>query len=295
MSARTASEESRLARIADATSSVVRRVGRWLRYEREQLKENDIDKKQHGDFVSRADKIADEMLREGLLNILPGSGVISEEEKPLIGQGKWRWIVDPLDGTTNYLAGLPHWAISVALEDREQVYEGWGDITIAVIYVPDLDKMYISRIGAGVSLNGSPISISNKKLTRSTISHWWPKDSGKDLANCLSLVKRLHPKVAAIRNIGSPAVELAMVAEGTLEGFWAADMEPWDLAAGILLVEEAGGLITDPDSENPLDSGWPIAGNRETAQLIRSSYIEVVKESKIPDNVENDEEDGIEE
>ena len=108
---------AKIARLADAASSVVRRVGRWLRTERLRIAELEIEPKQHGDFVSRADRGADQMLRESLTAILPGSGVLSEEETELEGEGAWRWIVDPLDGSNNYLAGLPHWAVSVALEE----------------------------------------------------------------------------------------------------------------------------------------------------------------------------------
>jgi len=273
INSRSANEEAKLARVADAASSVVRRVGRWLRYERQNILSSEIENKNHGDFVSRADRTSDSMLREDLTTILPGSGVISEEDSPLKGITNYRWIVDPLDGTSNYLTGLPTWAVSVALEDRTGVVEGWGDIVLGVIYLPELDRMYTARQGAGVRLNGKLINVSDIKLGRSTVSHWWPMDNEKIMDDFCGMVKSLKPQVGAIRNLGCPAAELAMIAEGTLEGFWATDMEPWDLAAGILMVEEAGGVTSDPWSGNPLDSGFPIAGNREIVNLIRSSFL----------------------
>ena len=120
--------QAQLARLADAASFAVRSVGRWLRQQRELLTEDIIEVKQPGDFVTAMDRTADAMLREELSSILPGCGFLSEEEKPVKGEGQWRWIIDPIDGTTNYLAGLPHWAVSVALEDRSGTRSGWGEL-----------------------------------------------------------------------------------------------------------------------------------------------------------------------
>ncbi len=282
-------EKARVARLADAASIVIRRVGRWLRFERENISEDNIETKQFGDYVTYADKTANKMLIDDLTTLLPDSGVISEEMTPVHGEGRWRWIVDPLDGTTNYLAGLPHWGISVALEDREGVHQGWGDIVLGIIYLPELDKMYIARQGNGAACNGKQLKIANRALKRSTFSHWWPMDRKETLEKFQSSVSKILENVGAIRNIGSPAAELAMVAEGTLDGFWATDMDPWDLAAGILIVEESGGVISDPWNTHPLDSRFPIAGNSRSVDLIRTvtnSYFSDIKpESVSPDGL----------
>jgi len=261
---------AKAARLADATSMIVRRVGRWLRAERVRIAELEVDVKQHGDFVSRADRTADQMLRDDLTTILPGSDVLSEENKELAGEGEWRWIVDPLDGTSNYLAGLPYWGISVALEDvSERGRSAFGDLLLGLVYLPELDRMYIARAGSGASVNGHPIEVRERSLDRHTYSHWWPMDSGQPLETFQEIVSKLHPKVGAIRNLGSPAAELCLVADGTLQGFFATDMEPWDLAAGILLVEEAGGFVADPWNGNPMESGFAIAGTRGAMDLLR--------------------------
>lgn len=280
MSGITAKEQARLARLVDATKMIVRRVGRWLRQEQSTVNILDVNEKQHGDFVSKADKTADNMLRESLLNLLPGSGIISEEGEPVYGEGRWRWIVDPLDGTSNYLMGLPYWGISVALEDRKGISSGLGDIVMAVIYLPELDQMYTARIENGAKLNGETIRVSERPLERSMVSHWWPMDSEKTLAEFQAAVSKLHPEFGAIRNIGSPAAELCLVAEGTLQGFFARDMEIYDLAAGILIAEEAGAYTTDPWGGNPLESGVIIAGiNSAKKRLVEVLGEEITKPS----------------
>ncbi|MCB2199590.1 hypothetical protein KQI63_09310 [bacterium] len=266
---------AKVARLADAAAMVVRRTGRWLRDEQVRIAELEIEEKQHGDYVSRADRTSDKMLREGLTGILPGSGVLSEEADELTGDSNWRWIVDPLDGTTNYLSGLPLWGISVALEDRTGVEPGeWGDLHLGLIYLPSLNKLYVTRAGEGATCNGRQIEVRPRSEHRATLSHWWPMDLNDPLDAFQEVVSDLLPTVGAVRNLGSPAAELAMVAEGSLQGFFAMDMEPWDLAAGILLVEEAGGVTSDPWNRNPLTTGFPIAGQEALVKRLKAMLSE---------------------
>lgn len=261
--------QAQLARLADAASFAVRSVGRWLRQQREKVTEEIVEMKQPGDFVSIMDRTADQKLRDELTSILPGAGILSEEDKPVKGDGQWRWIIDPLDGTTNYLAGLPYWAVSVALEDRSGVRSGWGELVFGVIYLPVLDRLYLTRKGHGAKCNGKVIELDKPRLLRrSTISHWWPM-SGKQMSGFQSVIGSLHGRVGGIRNLGSPAAELALVAHGELDGFFATDMETHDLAAGVLLVQEAGGVVGDPWGRDPLDSGWIIAGSEPIQELLR--------------------------
>ncbi len=270
--------QAQLARLADAASFVVRSVGRWLRQERESITEDVVEMKQPGDFVTDRDRMADKRLREELLSILPGSGVLSEEGKAIKGDGFWRWIVDPLDGTTNYLAGLPHWAVSVALEDRNGIRSGWGELVFGIVYLPILDRLYLARKGHGAKCNGKPIQLGKPRLQRrSTISHWWPMSTGKPMTGFLQIVDSLHGRVGGIRNVGSPASELALVAHGELDGFFATDMEPADLAAGILLMQETGGVVGDPWGRDPLDSGWIIAGSEPVHELLRKEIRDVFR------------------
>jgi len=272
------SYQAHLARVADAASFSVRSVGRWLRQERGRVKEDDIEMKQPGDFVSEMDREADRKLREDLFAILPGSGVMSEELRNVRGEGRWRWIVDPLDGTTNYLSGLPHWGVSVALEDRKETSGGWGEIVIGIVYLPVLDKLYLARKGLGAKVNGKKILSKKPRLQRrSTLSHWWPMSTGKPMQGFLDIVGSLHGRVGGIRNLGSPAAELCLVADNDLDGFFATDMEVYDLAAGILIVQESGGVVGDPWGHNPLDSGWIIAGNAQIHELLRKEIRDVFR------------------
>ncbi|MFH0884001.1 MAG: inositol monophosphatase family protein [bacterium] len=270
--------QAQLARLADAASFVVRSVGRWLRQQRESITEDRVEMKQPGDFVTEKDRVADARLREELLAILPGSGILSEEDKPIKGDGRWRWIVNPLDGTTNYLAGLPHWAVSVALEDRSGTRSSWGELVFGIIYLPVLDRLYLARKGHGAKCNGKLIHLGKPRLQRrSTISHWWPMSTGKTMTGFLQIIGNLHGRVGGIRNIGSPASELALVAHGEMDGFFATDTEPTDLAAGILLLQEAGGVIGDPWGHDPLDSGWIIAASEPIHELLRKEIREVFR------------------
>lgn len=270
--------QAQLARLADAASFAVRTVGRWLRQQRETLGEDEIETKAPGDFVSRLDRDADTMLREELTAILPGSGILSEEHKPVRGDGNWRWIIDPLDGTTNFLAGLPHWSVSVALEDRSQVSRGFGDIVFGIVFLPALDRLYIARKGLGAKCNGHPIEMGRPRLQRrSTISHWWPMSSGRVMQGILDVVQSLHGRVGGIRNIGSPSVEMCLVAHGELDGFFASDMEAFDLAAGKLILEEAGGIVKDAWGGDPLSSGWVLAANAPIHELLTKELKDVFR------------------
>ncbi|HEB83959.1 MAG TPA: inositol monophosphatase, partial [Bacteroidetes bacterium] len=121
---------------------LARQAGAYLRQERDSIREEEIGVKGQGDLVSRVDRTSERMLREGLLSLLPDSVVMAEEESPDAGGGDWRWIVDPLDGTLNYLQGLPVYAVSIALEDRRSHPEGWGELVLGVIHLPSLDLMY---------------------------------------------------------------------------------------------------------------------------------------------------------
>ncbi len=229
------------------------------------------ENKRHGDFVSQADRETDALLRQRLTDLLPGSGVLSEEESELVGEGHWRWIVDPLDGTSNYLAGLPHWGVSVALERRESqtpTEPVWGRLVLGAVHLPALSQTYTALDGGGAMLNGDSIGVRPLPPGLSAVSHWWPAESALQ-PRFHQLVASLHSQLGSIRNLGSPAAELCLVASGVLQGFFATDMEPWDLAAGELIVREAGGWAGDPEGGSALVSGFSLAGVEPVLSVLR--------------------------
>ncbi|MBD3165953.1 hypothetical protein GF324_05105 [bacterium] len=165
--------------------------------------------------------------------------------------------------------GLPQYAVAIALENREENSGKWGSIDLGVIYLPELDVLFSAIRGKGAWRDGEPVHIPAKERQLQLLSHWWPKEPDDHYEAWGRLVGRLLKEVTDIRNIGSPCAELAYAAEGTLGGFFARDMEPWDLAAGMLIIEEAGGAWLDPFHDNPLASGWICAGAKDTADWMR--------------------------
>jgi len=250
--------------------SCVHEAGRFLQKERLRIDEADIGIKGPGDFVSQADRTAESMLKERLLRILPGSVFMGEENSPDVSGGDgWRWIVDPLDGTTNYLQGIPIYAISVALEDRRKIKSNWGDITLAVVHLPELDLTFDAIRGGGARKNGAAIQVRQiSDFSRVVLATGFPFRNKDVVDQYLAVFKSMTLKVGNIRRIGSAAVDLAWLASGTFDGFWEVGLKPWDIAAGILLIEEAGGIVTDFRGGNPLENGWIVAGSKNVYDVL---------------------------
>ena len=167
-----------------------------------------------------------------------------------------RWIVDPLDGTTNFLHGLPHWAVSIALEHK-------GDLVAAVVFDPAKDEMFVAEKGQGAWMNASRQRVSDRnRMIESVFATGLPFGGRPDLPETLQDMARLLPTCAGVRRFGAAALDLAYVAAGRYEGYWERRLNEWDIAAGMLLVREAGGLVEGIEKvENPLTSGSLIAGN----------------------------------
>jgi len=257
---------------------IARRAGSFLAAERLKIGESEIELKGKGDLVSRADRESEAMIREALEKLLPGSVVMAEEDSPEATGGDWRWIVDPLDGTMNYLMGLPVWAVSIALEDRRLASTGFGPIAAGVIIAPELEYIYDSWNGGGVRKNGVPVRIRQSgDLSRAFLATGFPFRNMEVLDQYLSVFRKISPEVANIRRIGSAAVDLAWVADGTFDGFWEVGLKPWDIAAGYLMIREAGGLLTDFLGGSPLETGWIVGGNR-----MAYDFLQPVMESGFP-------------
>lgn len=190
-------------------------------------------------IVTEADLMAEDHLRKRIQAKFPHHDILAEESPEMRSGSDSRWIIDPLDGTTNYAHGYPVFCVSVALEVK-------GNIALGVVYNPMLDELFFARKGEGAFLNGRTLSVSRTdELTRSLLATGFPYDIRESKDNNMSYFESMAFKAQAIRRAGSAALDLAYVAAGRFDGFWELKLAPWDTAAGWLLVEEAGGLVTD--------------------------------------------------
>ena len=215
-----------------------------------------VSKKGPADFVTTADKKAEEVLVAGLTKARPRFGFLLEEGGKIEGADTSnRWIIDPLDGTTNFLHGIPHFSISIALE-RD------GEPVAGVIYEPITDQMFWAEKGQGAYLNGRRIRVSaRRRLEESLFATGIPFAGKQDHDRFLSQLKAVMAVSAGVRRFGSAALDLAYVAAGRYEGFWEIGLQPWDIAAGIVLVREAGGFVTDIGGGGMMESGEILAAN----------------------------------
>ncbi|WP_417248082.1 inositol monophosphatase family protein [Celeribacter sp.] len=215
-----------------------RAAGRSLVKDFREVEALTVTAKGAGDFVSRADIRAEEIVRDTLMEARPNYGWVGEESKPVEGKDPTRrWIVDPLDGTTNFLHGLPHWAVSIALEHK-------GEIVSAVVFDPAKSELFWAEKGAGAWMNETRIRVSQRgKLIESIFATGLPFGGRADLPATLQDLARILPTCAGVRRYGAAALDLAYVAAGRYDGFWERRLNSWDMAAGLLLVKEAGGLV----------------------------------------------------
>ncbi len=214
------------------------------------------------DFVTQADLRAEATLREELTRARPGYAFLMEESGASGSENwSWRWIVDPLDGTTNFLHGIPHWAISIGLEKR--LPDGTSEAAAGLIYAPAVDEMFWAEKGAGAFVNERRLRVSaRRELKEALFATGIPfaaVASSRRSAFSRTLAA-LMPRVAGIRRFGAAALDLAWVAAGRYDGYWELGLKPWDMAAGLLLVRESGGYATDPLGGDPRGSGDVVAG-----------------------------------
>jgi len=234
-----------------------RKAGRSLIKDFREVENLQVSMKGAGDFVSRADLAAEQILKDELLGTRPNYGWCAEESAEIEGVDPTRrWIVDPLDGTTNYLHGLPHFAVSIALEYK-------GEIVSAVIYDPAKDEMFVAEKGQGAFMNESRLRVSGRsKLIESIFATGVPFGGRADLPDTLQDMARLAPACAGIRRWGAAALDMAYVAAGRYDGYWERGLHSWDIAAGVLIVREAGGFV-EPlrPGDNILSDGALVCAN----------------------------------
>ncbi|MEX0351298.1 MAG: inositol monophosphatase family protein [Paracoccaceae bacterium] len=249
-----------------------RKAGRSLVKDFREVENLQVSSKAAGDFVSKADLASEAIIKEELRSARPTYGWIAEEGGAEDGEDPTRrWLVDPLDGTTNFLHGMPHWAVSIALEHK-------GQIVAAVVFDPAKDEMFVAEKGSGAWLNDSRIRVSSRsRMIESVFATGLPFGArSADLPETLQDLARILPATAGVRRWGSAALDLAYVAAGRYEGYWERSLQQWDMAAGILLVREAGGLVeaVNPD-EKLLESGDVLCANEpifnQFAKVIRNA------------------------
>ncbi len=197
-----------------------------------------VTSKQRNDFVSDVDRRAEESIIRILHHAYPDHAILAEESGQ-DGDGEYQWIIDPLDGTTNYLRGIPHYAISIALSFH-------GRLDQAVILDPVKDELFAASRGAGASLNHRRIRVSARNsLEGALLGTGIPFRENQDVDTYMATLRDFIGPIAGIRRPGSAALDLAYVAAGRFDGYWESGLKPWDMAAGALLVQEAGGLVCD--------------------------------------------------
>ena len=235
-----------------------RKAGRSLVKDFGEVEQLQVSTKGPGDFVSRADRAAEEIIREELTGARPNYGWLAEESDPIEGKDPTRrWVVDPLDGTTNYLHGMPHWAVSIALEHK-------GEIVAGVIHDPVKDETFYAEKGAGAWLDGRVrLRVSGRTSMIETVyATGLPFAGNRYLPAALKDLGRLLPVCAGVRRWGAASLDLAYVAAGRYDGYWERGLKPWDIAAGIILVREAGGFVeTMRPDQTLLEDGHLVAGS----------------------------------
>lgn len=248
-----------------------RKAGRSLVKDFREVENLQVSSKGPGDFVTRADREAERIIKEELRGARPNYGWCGEETGTEDGEDPTRrWIVDPLDGTTNFLHGLPHWAVSIALEHK-------GEVVAAVVFDPAKDEIFTAEKGDGAFVNDKRLRVSGRRDMNSAIFATGVPFGGRGtLPATLRDLARLMPVCAGVRRWGSASLDLAYVAAGRYDGYWERGINAWDVAAGWLLVREAGGFVEPlrPHEGPGVDAGDIVAANAQLfagfAEIVRS-------------------------
>ena len=224
-----------------------RKAGGKLRRDFGEVEHLQVSRKGPSDFVSKADQRAERTIWDELRVARPDWGFVLEEGGVIEGDpSKPRWIVDPLDGTSNFLHGIPHFAVSIAAQEPKLDGSGWGDVVAGVVYQPITDETYWAEKTRGAWLQDARLRVSGRShMSEALIATGTPYQGHGDFEEWAKIFAAVGPNVAGIRRFGSAALDLAWVASGRYDGFWEGDLSPWDTAAGCLLVREAGGFVTD--------------------------------------------------
>ncbi len=243
--------------ILPAAKALILEVGNWIKTQRQDFAKEHIEEKGLNNLVSYVDKTAEIKLVAGLKQILPGSAFLTEEGTVAHQENnEWEWIIDPLDGTTNFVHGIPYYCVSVALAHH-------GEFSMGIIYEPNLNEFFHAIAGQGAYLNGQAIRVSdNPSLASSVVATGFPHRSFEKMEEYIKSLDYFFRNTRSLRRIGAAALDLAYVACGRMDGFYELKLMPWDIAAGTLIVREAGGIATDfSGSHDLMYQNQILAGN----------------------------------
>ncbi|MCR4267249.1 inositol monophosphatase family protein [Nitratireductor sp. ZSWI3] len=259
--------------IINVMVSAAMKAGRSLSRDFGEVQNLQVSLKGPGDYVSQADRKAEEIIHAELARARPGYSFLMEESGTVEGDDpQHRWIVDPLDGTTNFLHGIPVFSISIALERQGQIVAG-------VIYNPAMDELYTAERGGGAFLNDRRLRVAARtKLSDAVIGTGIPHLGRGHHGNALLDLRNVMGETAGIRRLGSAALDLAYVAAGRMDGFWEDALSPWDMAAGIIMVREAGGFVSDRDGGQAIfETGKIVAGNEAIHRALLKTLAKPLK------------------
>ena len=247
--------ETDLYKLAEAVKTVAMEAGSLLRRERQTFDRGCVEQKAAHDYVSYVDKASERLIVTRLHDLLPEAGFVTEEGTGVFGGEEYCWVVDPLDGTTNFLHGFPQYAVSIALKRENEIIE-------AVIADPVKNEIFTATRGVGAFLNGRRIRVSKRtSMAESLVGAGFPFRKTDDVEAFMKVFSQLAKTTSGIRRAGAASLDLAYVAAGRLDAFWEPNLKAWDIAAGSLLVLEAGGLVTDFKGESDyLSTGQIVAG-----------------------------------
>ncbi len=251
--------------------NAARQAGKIIFRNIERIDSLNIQAKQKNDFVSEVDHLAEQEIINIIHRAYPSHSILAEESGASDSSGdsggdEYQWIIDPLDGTTNFLRGFPHYAVSIALRHQQR-------LEVAVIYDPFKDELYCAGRGNGATLNDRKIRVSKvSSYTGSLLGTGFPFRENQNIDVYLASLRELMLHTSGIRRAGSAALDLAYVAAGRLDGFWEFGLHTWDIAAGCLLIQEAGGLVGDPQGgAMHLETGDIVAANPKIFRLMLNS------------------------
>lgn len=255
-------------KICKETIQISREIGDWMVEERKKFSQDNVETKAFNNLVSYVDKEAEKNFTERLLKLIPGAGILGEEGSSVDSLNGYVWIIDPLDGTTNFVHGIPIFCTSVALQYNKETVLG-------VVYEPNLKECFHSFKGSKAFCNSSPIQVSqNQELSASLIATGFPYDDFSKQDNYIEILKDLMNETRGIRRLGAAALDLCYVAAGRFEGFYEYALQPWDLAAGAFIVQQAGGMVTDFKNGSAFHSGAEIIATNE---LIHASLQDKIR------------------
>ncbi|WP_457567595.1 inositol monophosphatase family protein [Desulfurobacterium sp.] len=230
---------------------------------RGRLEKEEIALKSKNDYVTRADREAEEKIIETIKAYFPEHSIVAEESG-VSGTGDYAWYIDPLDGTKNFIHGLPMFSVSIGVAFK-------GEMIAGVVSIPELKETFSAEKGSGAFCNGEKIEVSRRPFNEGLIATGFPFKGKEMLEEYLVCFKEVFFSVSGIRRCGSAAIDLAYTAKGIFDGFWELSLNPWDIAAGVLLIKEAGGIVSDfTGGNNFLSTGNIIGASQNSYEYLFS-------------------------